>query len=435
MAGLRNFSTLGGQFPSVVVTAVELTTSIGVDTESTWKGLLAGESGIRQLTGDFVGVEIADLPVRIGGQLLQDPADEVPERPDRAYAGDISKQHVSKRRMSYVEQVSHVMTKRIWDNAGRPDVDPDRLAAVIGTGLGGGETMVQAVDNMRDFGYRKVSPFAVQMSMPNGVSAVSALEIGARGGAMTPVSACSTGNEAIAHAWRQIVLGDADIAVCGGIEGRIDGVPIASFAMMRALSTRNDDPAGASRPFDSGRDGFVFGEAEALLIIETEEHALARGAKPLARLMGVGITSDGYHMVAPDPAGSGAARAMTRAIQTAGITAKDVDHINAHATSTPIGDSAEAAAINAVVGNGAAVYAPKSALGHSIGAVGALEAALTVLAIRDGVIPPTLNLENQDPEIDLDVVHGSAREMQIEYALNNSFGFGGHNVALAFGRY
>jgi beta-ketoacyl ACP synthase len=435
MGSLRNFSTLGGQFPSVVVTAIELTTSVGVDTESTWQGLLEGRSGIRPLEGDFIGVQIPDLPVRFGGQLLQDPSDEVPERPDRKYAGDISKQHVSKRRMSYVEQVSHVMTKRIWDKAGRPDVDPNRLAAVVGTGLGGGETLVQAVDALRDFGVRKVSPFAVQMSMPNGAAAVSALEIGARAGAIAPVSACSTGNEAIAHAWRQIILGDADIAVCGGIEGRIDSPVIAPFSMMRALSTRNEDPTAASRPFDKDRDGFVFGEAEALMIIETEEHALARGAKPIARLLGAGITSDGYHMVSPDIEGGGAARAMKRAIEVAGLTAADIDHINAHATATPIGDLAEAKAINAVVGTDAAIYAPKGALGHSIGAVGALEAALTVLAIRDGVIPPTLNLDNQDPEINLDVVHGAPRHTKIEYALNNSFGFGGHNVALAFGRY
>lgn len=434
MPSLRNFSTRGGDFPSVVVTAIELTTSIGVDTDSTWAGLLDGRSGIRPLEGDFIGVQIPDLPVRFGGQLLEDPTSEVPERPDRQFAGNLAKQHVTKRRMSYVEQSSYVMTKRLWDKAGRPDVDPFRLAAVVGTGLGGGESMVEAVDALRDHGVRKVSPFAVQMSMPNGPAAVAALEIGARAGAIAPVSACSTGNEAIAHAWRQIILGDADIAVCGGIEGRIDSPVIAPFSMMRALSTRNDDPQAASRPFDKDRDGFVFGEAQALMIIETEEHALARGAKPLARLMGAGITSDSFHMVQTDVEGRGAARAMKRAIEVAGLTPADIDLINAHATATPIGDIAEAKAITAV-GTDAAVYAPKGALGHSIGAVGALEAALTVLAIRDGVIPPTLNLDNQDPDIDLDVVHGQARKADIRYALNNSFGFGGHDVALAFGKY
>ncbi|MFQ6399112.1 beta-ketoacyl synthase N-terminal-like domain-containing protein, partial [Nocardia sp. KC 131] len=251
---------------------------------------------------------------------------------------------------------------------------------------------------------------------------------------VTPVSACSSGSEAIANAWRMIVMGDADIVVTGGVEGYIDAVPIAAFTMMRAMSTRNDDPKGASRPFDKDRDGFVFGEAGALMVVETEEHAKARGATIHARLLGAGITSDGYHLVAPAPDGNGAARAMTRAMQTAGLTKKDIAHVNAHATATPIGDTAEARAINLAVGNHASVYAPKSALGHSIGAVGALESILTVLSIRDGIVPPTLNLDNLDPEIDLDVVHGEARRQEIEYAINNSFGFGGHNVALAFGR-
>jgi beta-ketoacyl ACP synthase len=232
-----------------------------------------------------------------------------------------------------------------------------------------------------------------------------------------------------------IVMGDADMVVTGGVEGYIDSVPIAAFSMMRAMSTRNNDPKGASRPFDKDRDGFVFGEAGALLVVETEEHAKARGATIHARLMGAGITSDGFHLVAPDPEGSGAARAMQRAMQTAGLSPEDITHINAHATATPIGDTAEANAIRTAGVQHASVYAPKSALGHSIGAVGALESVLTVLSIRDGIVPPTLNLENQDPEIDLDVVHGEARRQDIEYAINNSFGFGGHNVALTFGRY
>ena len=231
-----------------------------------------------------------------------------------------------------------------------------------------------------------------------------------------------------------LVMGDADMVVAGGVESFIDAVPIASFAMMRAMSTNNDNPAAASRPFDKDRDGFVFGEAGALMILETEEHAKARGATIHARLLGSGITSDGYHIVAPHPEGLGAARAMTRAIEMAGLTKSDIKHINAHATATPIGDIAEAKAINAAVGNHAAVYGPKSALGHSIGAVGALESVLTVLAVRDGIIPPTLNVDSQDPEIDLDVVKGEPRTGSFDFALNNSFGFGGHNVALAFGR-
>lgn len=411
-------STKNGNFPNVVVTALAASTSLAGDVETTWKNLLNGESGIDVLDQPFITEY--DLPVRIGGKLKVAPESLL--------------SRVELRRLSYVEQLSTILGREVWKNAGSPDVDKDRLAVAIGTGLGGGDALIDSVDKLKNGGFRKVSPLAVQMIMPNGPSAVVGLELEARAGVITPVSACSSGSEAIAHAWRMLIMGDADIVVTGGVEGHIDAVPIAAFAMMRAMSTRNDDPKGASRPFDKDRDGFVFGEAGALMVIETEEHARARGAQPIARLLGAGITSDGFHIVAPDPEGTGAARAITRAIQTAGISPKDITHVNAHATATPIGDTAEANAINKAVGNHPSVYGPKSALGHSIGAVGALESALTVLSIRDGVVPPTLNLENQDPEIDLDVVKGEPRRGQIEYAINNSFGFGGHNVALAFGR-
>jgi beta-ketoacyl ACP synthase len=403
----------------VVVTAVTATTSIAADIEGTWKGLLAGESGIAVLEDEFVSKW--DLPVKIGGHLKEN-LDEKMTRLDM-------------RRMSYVQRMSKYLGKQLWESAGSPEVDPDRFSVVIGTGLGGGEKIVETYDAMNEGGPRKVSPLAVQMIMPNGAAAVVGLELGARAGVITPVSACSSGSEGIAHAWRQIVMGDADIAVCGGVEGGIEALPIAAFSMMRAMSTRNHDPEGASRPFDKDRDGFVFGEAGALMIIETEEHAKARGAKPLARLLGAGISSDAYHMVAPAPDGLRAGFAMKRAMETAGLDAKDIDHVNAHATATPIGDTAEANAIRVAGVGHAAVYAPKSALGHSIGAVGALESILTVLTLRDGVIPPTLNYETPDPEIDLDVVAGEPRYGEYRYAINNSFGFGGHNVALAFGRY
>jgi beta-ketoacyl ACP synthase len=411
-------STKNGNFPNVVVTAFAATTSLAGDVETTWKNLLNGESGIDVLDQPFV--DEYDLPVRIGGQLKVKPESLL--------------SRVELRRLSYVEQLSTILGREVWNNAGKPDVDKDRLAVAIGTGLGGGDALIDSVDKLKNGGYRKVSPLAVQMIMPNGPSAVVGLELQARAGVVTPVSACSSGSEAIANAWRMIVMGDADIVVTGGVEGHIDAVPIAAFTMMRAMSTRNDDPKGASRPFDKDRDGFVFGEAGALMVIESEEHAKARGAQPIARLLGAGVTSDGFHLVAPDPEGTGAARAMARAMQTAGLTKQDITHVNAHATATPIGDTAEAKAITKAVGNHPSIYAPKSALGHSIGAVGALESVLTILSIRDSVIPPTLNLENQDPEIDLDVVKGEPRRGQIEYAINNSFGFGGHNVALAFGR-
>ncbi|MFF0543216.1 KasA/KasB family beta-ketoacyl-ACP synthase [Nocardia thailandica] len=402
----------------IVVTSLAATTSIAPDVDSTWKGLLNGESGIDVLDDPFI-TEF-DLPVRIGGHLKVSPA--------------MSLTREEARRLSYVEQMAVVLAREVWRNAGSPEVDGDRLGVSLGTGLGGAESLIYARDRLTTAGYRKVSPLTVQAMMPNGPAACVGLELGARAGVSTPVSACSSGSEAIANAWRMLVMGDADMVVTGGVEGSIQAVPIAAFTQMRAMSTRNDDPKGASRPFDADRDGFVFGEAGAMMVLETEEHARARGATVHARLLGAGVTSDGFHLVAPDPEGTGAARAMTRALETGGITRADVTHINAHATATPIGDLAEAAAITKAVGTHPSVYAPKSALGHSIGAVGALEAVLTVLSIRDSVVPPTLNLENQDPAIALDVVAGQARAGAIDYAINNSFGFGGHNVALAFGR-
>jgi beta-ketoacyl ACP synthase len=405
----------------VVVTGIAMTTALATDAESTWQKLLDGQSGIRKLDDPFV--EQYDLPVRIGGHLLEDFDSELTR--------------IELRRLSYLQKMSTVLGRRAWENAGSPEVDSRRLMVSIGTGLGSTEELVFAYDDMRAKGMRAVSPLAVQKYMPNSPAAAVGLERGAKAGVITPVSACASGSEGIAHAWQQIVLGEADIAVCGGVESRIEAVPIAGFAQMRiVLSTNNDDPAGACRPFDRDRNGFVFGEAGALLVIETEEHAKARGANILARVMGASVTSDGYHMVAPDPNGEQAGHAMTRAIQLAGLAPTDIDHVNAHATGTSVGDVAEGHAINnAMGGHRPAVYAPKSALGHSVGAVGAVESILTILALKNGIIPPTLNLKNLDPEIDLDVVHGGPRPGNYQYAVNNSFGFGGHNVALAFGKY
>ena len=417
MAGLAT----GNGFPSVVVTGVAMTTSVATDAEGTWKALLDGRSGIRKLEDPFV--EQYDLPVRIGGHLLEN------------FDGELTR--VELRRLSYLQKMSTVLSRRVWDNAGSPEVDTRRLMVSIGTGLGSSEELVFAYDDMRAKGMRAVSPLAVQKYMPNSPAAAVGLERQAKAGVITPVSACASGSEGIAHAWRNIVLGEADIAICGGVESKIEAVPIAGFAQMRiVLSNTNDDPPGACRPFDKDRNGFVFGEGGALMVVETEEHAKARGATVYARLMGASVTSDGYHMVAPDPNGEQAGHAMTRAIRLAGLEPTDIDHVNAHATGTSVGDVAEGVAINNALGSHRpAVYAPKSALGHSVGAVGAVESILTVLALRDGIVPPTLNLKNQDPEIDLDVVHGSALPGNYQYAINNSFGFGGHNVALAFGKY
>jgi beta-ketoacyl ACP synthase len=403
----------------VVVTGIALTTSVATDAEGTWQALLNGQSGIRTLEDSFV--DEFQSPVRIGGHLLED------------FDGGLTR--IELRRLGYIEKMSTVLGRRVWADAGSPEVDTTRLSVSIGTGFGAGTEIVLAYDEMRERGIKAISPLHVQKYMPNGAAAVVGLERGAKSGVMTPISADAAGSEGIAQAWRQIVLGEADIAICGGVDNRIEAVPIAAFAQMDdAISQNNNDPAGACRPFDADRDGFVFGEAGALMVIETEEHATARGANVLARLMGAGITSDGYHMVVPDPDGEQAGHAMTRAIQLAGLNPGDIDHVSAHAAGTTVGDVAEAKAINWAVGNAPAVYAPKSALGNSFGAAGAVEAILTVLALRDGVVPPTLNLKNLDPEVDLDVVAGGPRPGNYEYAISNSFGFGGHNVALVFGR-
>ncbi len=411
----------GKAFPNVVVTGVAMTTALAPDVENTWKLLLDGQSGIRTLTDPFV--EQYNLPVHIGGHLVEE--------------FDSQLTRVELRRTSYLQRMSTILGRRVWENAGSPEVDTNRLAVSIGTGLGSSEELVFSYDDMRTRGMKAVSPLGVQKYMPNGAAAAVGLERHAKAGVMTPISACASGCEGIARAWQQIVLGEADMAICGGVETKIEAVPIAAFAAMRiVMSTNNDNPAGACRPFDRDRDGFVFGEAGALMVIETEEHAKARGANILARIMGASVTSDGFHMVAPDPNGERAGHAMTRAIQLAGITPAEIDHINAHATGTQVGDLAESKAIKRALGNNhPAVYAPKAALGHSVGAVGALESILTVLALREQVIPPTLNLENIDPEIDLDVVAGKPRSGNYQYAINNSFGFGGHNVAITFGRY
>ena len=410
----------GNGLPDVVVTGIAMTTALATDADSTWKKLLDKQSGIRKLDDPFV--EEFDLPVRIGGHLLEDFDPELTR--------------VELRRFLFLQKIATVVGRRVWANAGSPEVDSNRLMVSIGTGMGSTEEMVVAYDDIRARGIRAVPPLGVQKAMPNAAAAAVGLERAARAGITMPVSACASGAEAIAQAWRNIVFGEADIAICGGVETKIEAVPIAAFAQLQLLSTNNDDPAGACRPFDRDRDGLVFGEAGALTVVETEDHPKARGASIIGRLMGAGITSDGHHIVAPAPDGERAGHAIARAIELAGLTPRDIDHVNAHATGTAFGDLAEAKAINNALGaHRPAVYAPKAALGHSVGAIGAVESILTVLALRDGVIPPTLNLRNLDPEIELDVVTGEPRPGDYQYAVSNSFAFGGHNIALAFGRY
>lgn len=403
---------------SVVVTGFGATTPLGGDVASTWEALLAGRSGVGTLEQDWVAR--FDLPVHIAAQLAVEPTETL--------------SRVQARRLDRSEQVALVAAREAWAHAGSPEVDPERLGVVIGTGVGGAVALLDQDDLLENEGLRKVSVMTIPMLMPNGPAATVGLELGARAGVHAPTSACASGSEAIATAYRMIAMGDADVVVCGGAEACITGITLAGFSQMRAMSTRNDDPASASRPFDADRDGFVIGEGAGIVVLEREEFAAARGATVLGRLVGYGMSSDAFHITASPADGEGQARAMTTALRRAGATASDVGHVNAHATSTPIGDAAEFASITRAVGEHVVVTAPKSTLGHTLGAAGALESIITMLSLSEGVIPPTANLVHQDPAITLDVVTGEPRRVQVDLAINNSFGFGGHNVALAFAR-
>ena len=416
MAKLRT----GSGFGNVVVTAVASTTAVAADAEDTWQQLLAARSGIRVLDSWFV--DELDSPVRIGGQLREN--------------FDAHLKRVELRRLAYMQKMSTVLGRRLWETAGGPDIDPRRLMVSIGLALGSTEEIPAQYDDWRQKGLRAVSPLAVQMYMPNAPAAAVGLDRQAKGGIVSPLMADASGAAAIAQAWRQIVLGEVEMAICGGVETKIEAVPVGAFSRMGLLSTNNDDPAGACRPFDKDRDGMVLGEGGALLLIETEENAKARGATILGRIMGAAMSSDGYDIVEPDPSGVPAGDAIRHAVDLAGLEPSDIDLVNAHATGTAFGDVAEERAIRHALGaHRPAVYAPKAALGHSLGAAGAVEAVLTVQALRDGVVPPTLNVQHLDADIDLDVVTGEPRRGVYRYAVSNSFGLGGHNIVLVFGAY
>lgn len=401
----------------VVITGLGATTPLGGDVESSWKALLAGESGVSAITDEA----FTEIPSRIAAYFADSPTNHL-ERPKA-------------RRLDVSQQAAIVAAREAWQSAGSPEVDPERLAVVVGTGIGGAVTLLAQDDILEARGPRRVSPHMIPMLMPNGPAAAVGLEVGAKAGVHTVVSACASGAEALQLGLELIRSGRADIVVAGGAEACIHPTPYAGFGMARAMSTRNDDPAAASRPFDTGRDGFVMGEGAALMVLESADHAAARGAQAIVRLAGAGTTSDAYDMVAPDPAGSGAARAITLALQDAGLEPSAVQHVNAHATSTPVGDIAEAAAIRAAIGDHAAVAATKGATGHMMGASGAVEALFTILAIRDQIVPAIRNLDDIDPDENvqaLDLVRGEPRKMSISAAVSDSFGFGGHNTALLF---
>jgi 3-oxoacyl-[acyl-carrier-protein] synthase II len=402
----------------VVVTGRGATTPLGGDVASTWDALLAGRSGVGHLTQEWAG----SLPVRIAAQLAVEPS-EVIER-------------VRLRRMDRSEAMAVIAAKEAWADSGLAGsgLDQERLAVSFGTGIGGAITLLDQDDILEQHGPRRVSPHTVPMLMPNGPAAHIGLELGAKAGVRAMASACATGAEAVALGLDLIRLGRADVVVAGSTEAVIHPLPVAGFASMRAMSTRNDDPERASRPWDKGRDGFVLGEGAGALILERADHAIARGARIYARLAGAGITSDGYDIVQPDPECRGGIRAMRMAIEDAGLTGTDIHHVNAHATSTPVGDMGEIKGIRAAIGSHPILTSTKSMTGHLLGAAGALESIAAILALREGIIPPTINLDDPDERLDLEVAAHKARTADIQAAMNNSFGFGGHNVALVFTR-
>lgn len=426
----------------VVVTGLGATTPLGGDMPSTWSALLAGESGIRTL--DWEGVE--DLPVRFAATLKVQPDKVMPKQ--------------ALRRLDRNQAIALIAAREAWadagfapSTAGKPQkgmdkagveggfaVDLDRLGVVVSSGIGGLHTALNSYDVFREKGWSRVSPFTVPMLMPNGASGHVGIEFGATAGSHALVSACASSGEAVGYAIDMIRAGRADVIICGGTESCIHPLQMASFGSMRAMSTRNEEPERASRPYDKNRDGFVLGEGAAVMILESEEHARARGARILAIAAGAGYSNDAFDIVLPDPSGSGQAKAMQRALADAGLEPADIVHINAHATSTPAGDVAELASIKAGLGEDAAsqvvVTATKSMTGHLLGGAGALESIFTLLALKEGLIPFVANLEDLDDEVDLDIVRDEPRKIPDgpAAALNNSFGFGGHNVSVAFQR-
>lgn len=407
----------------VVVTGLGTTSPVGGDVPSTWDALVNGRSGVRPIEADWV----EDLPVKIAGVAAVEPTDVL--------------ERVKARRMDRVTQLAMVAALEAWQDSGLADagddLDKERLGVAVATGIGGVHTLLSNYDALREKGPRRVSPLAVPMLMPNAPAANISLTLGARAAANTPISACASGNEAVAMAVDTIRLGRADVVVAGGSEAAIHPLPMAAFANMMALSKNDGDPTTVSRPWDTARDGFVLGEGAGVLVLESEEHAKARGARIYAEVLGAGITADAHDIAQPDPEGRGGTRAIKRALEEAQIDPGLIHHVNAHATSTPLGDIAEGLMLHAVLGKHVeqvVVTSTKSMTGHLLGGAGALESVATVLALHHRTVPPTINLDDQDPQVDLDIAT-KARDLPVGdiAALNNSFGFGGANVAVVFG--
>ncbi|MFE6825575.1 beta-ketoacyl-[acyl-carrier-protein] synthase family protein [Streptomyces sp. NPDC057690] len=417
---------------TVVVTGIGATTPLGGDAASTWEGLVAGKSGVKVLEHEWA----AEQAVRIAARVAVEPLEVLP-RPQA-------------RKLDRSAQFALIAAQEAWKDAGfsgkagedgsEGDVDPDRLGAVIASGIGGVTTLLDQYDVLKEKGVRRVSPHTVPMLMPNSPSANVGLLVGARAGVHTPVSACASGAEAIGYAIEMIRTGRADIVVAGGTEAAIHPLPIAAFGNMMAMSKNNDDPQGASRPYDVARDGFVMGEGAGVIVLESAEHAAQRGARVYAEAVGQGISSDAHDIVQPEPEGRGIAHALQNLLDSTDLNPAEIVHVNAHATSTPAGDVAELKALRKVFGDDTdhmAISATKSMTGHLLGGAGGVESVATVLALYNRIAPPTINVENLDPEAEAaaDIVRGEARKLPVEgriAALNDSFGFGGHNVVLAF---
>ncbi|WP_367431075.1 beta-ketoacyl-[acyl-carrier-protein] synthase family protein [Streptomyces celluloflavus] len=412
---------------TVVVTGIGATTPLGGDSASTWEAMLAGQSGVSSLDQDWA----AELPVRIAAQAAVDPSEIIP-RPQA-------------RKLDRSAQFALIAAREAWADAGftakageDPSVDPDRLGTVIASGIGGVTTLLGQYDVLKVKGVRRVSPHTVPMLMPNGPSANVGLEVNARAGVHTPVSACASGSEAIGYAIEMIRTGRADIVVAGGTEAAIHPLPIAAFGNMMAMSKSNDDPQGASRPWDTARNGFVLGEGAGVIVLESAEHAAKRGARVYAEAVGQGVSADSHDIVQPEPSGNGIAQALRNLLDSNDLDPAEIVHVNAHATSTPQGDLAELKALRKAFGDDTdhmAISSTKSMTGHLLGGAGGVESVATILALYHRVAPQTINIENLDPEIDVDIIRDEPRKLPVEgriAALNDSFGFGGHNVVLAF---
>lgn len=410
----------------VVVTGMGLVTPLGNDVPSSWAGFVSGRSGVRTIEA----FDPSRLSARIAGEVRDFDSGHVLDRKDQ-------------RRTDRYIQFGLVAAREAMDQAALPGRLEGELAertgVILGTGLGGVGTLIDGFSINAIRGPDRISPFLIPMGIPNTGAGQVAITFGMTGPNFATVSACATGGHAVGEAFETIRRDDADVMLAGGTEAGIYEALIGGFAAMRALSTRNDDPEGASRPFDTGRDGFVCGEGAGVLVLEELAHAEARGAEPLAEIIGYGATADASHITLPAPGGIGAVRAARRALEKAGIRPDDVDHVNAHATSTPEGDKAELQAIKTILGERAAsvpVTANKSMIGHTLGAAGAIEAVVTILTIRESCVPPTLNLEDPDPEAaGAQIVTGEAKRHDVRVALSNSFGFGGQNTALLFRRW